>query len=337
MRTGRWFSVVALRTCGALACASGTWTAPLPAQSAAPTTPTTTVASPAARGGAVQPAAPIAGAGDLLRVEVLAPGNSSRAMLRAAADGVPLNRLQPADRQRARTVLSSISLYRRLPTVRCEVDPRVYTYFTTHPDVAVSIWRAMDVSNLQMRQTGPLEYEADAGDGTQGVISLLYRGPDCCLIHCDGQFTNPVVKKPIRAQGLMCLYTEFSRTSDGRTLATNRADIFVTFPSQTVETVARLIAPVSNRIADRNLEELSLFLRFMDAAMTTQPGWVEDVSTRLDGLLPGRREQLLQLTAEVYVDGQRQMQARNGQDPSLELILPPVRSASGETTAPIHR
>jgi hypothetical protein len=279
------------------------------------------------------PAAPTASLQDQLNVEILAEGTSARAALKSAVAAIPFDRLQPAARQQAANVVNAAGLYRRLPIVRCEVDPRVHAFFTTHPDVAVSIWRAMDVSALQMYQTGPHEYESDAGDGTQGVITVLYRTPECCVVLCNGQFTNPLVKKPIQAEGLLCLYTQFARAADGRAFATHQADVFVVFPSQTVETVAKLISPVSNKIADKNLEELCLFLRFMDAAMSTQPGWVENVSGRLDGLLAGRPEQLLQLTAEVYVDAQRRTFSRNGQQATLEMILPPVRAAGAESPA----
>ena len=51
-------------------------------------------------------------------------------------------------------------------------------------------------------------------------------------------------------------------------------DLFVMFPSNTVDTVVRVIAPVSHMIADRNFRELSLFVRFMNVAMERQPGWV---------------------------------------------------------------
>ena len=93
-----------------------------------------------------------AGTPERLRVSTSAAGTSSRDELSAAVHRLPLNELTSAHRNRVTTIANSPSLFRRLPTITCRTDPRVYSYFTQHPDVAVSIWRAMGISEMQMRR-----------------------------------------------------------------------------------------------------------------------------------------------------------------------------------------
>jgi hypothetical protein len=240
-----------------------------------------------------------------MRVDLLDKGNSSRDEMQAAVRRVPFGEFTPAVRERIRPVLESPTLFRRLPRIRCEVDSRVYSYFTTHPDVAVSIWRAMGISDMQMRQTGPWEYETDLTDGTQGVINVLYRSADKHIVMCEGQFKSPLLAKPIHSIGLMSLQVEYTRDASGRSHVTHSADVFVLFPSHAVEAVARLISPMSFKMADRNFEEVTLFLRMMDEAMTRQPGWVEQIAPRLEGVLPGRDGELLDVMTQVFADAQQ--------------------------------
>ena len=261
-----------------------------------------------------------------LRLDVLEKGNSSRDEMQAAVRRVPYAEFTPAVRERLRPVLQSPTLFRRLPKIRCEVDSRAYSFFTTHPDVAVSIWRAMGISDMQMRQTGPFEYETDLTDGTQGVVTVLYRSAETHVVMCEGQFKSPLLAKPIHSVGLMSLQAEFTRDAAGRGFVTHSADVFVLFPSNAVEAVARLISPMSFKMADRNFEEVSLFLRMMDEAMSRQPEWVEQISPRLDGVLPGRDGELLDVMTQVYADAQqRQPQAISPVSPTALGPASPLR------------
>ena len=238
------------------------------------------------------------------QIQVVDKGSSSRRTRRAAIDGLGLNRLPSQNRRYAQSIVDDISIFRRLPAYRCEVEPRVHDYFTHHPDVAVSVWRAMGVSQLQMWKTSDWSYGMDTKDGTTGTIQVLYRSRESCLIVCQGMFKSPYLQNAIAAKSLIHLRTRFSQDDSGRTLATHQADMFVQFPSQKVETVAKLVSPVSNVIIDRNFQEISLFIHVMGLAMGRQPGWVEKLAGSLDGIEEDERTELIKLTAAVYVDTQ---------------------------------
>ncbi len=268
-----------------------------------------------------------------LKVETLHVGTSHKKTRDEALKLLPIAQLPAASQQMASGVINNSSLYRRLPTIRSQVDHRVYRYFADHPDVAVSLWRAMGVSKLQMFQTGEYEYEADAKDGTVGVITILSRTPTDCLIHCSGMFQSPVLSKPISARAIMHVRTVFEVNAEGQQIVTHNADMFVSFPSQTVETVAKAMAPISNKITDKNFEEISLFIRMMQLAMTTQPGWVEQMAAKLDGVIAGSADALLQVTAQSYIEEKKRLGEITGDPVSLETIRPPV-AIGNETTIP---
>ena len=261
-------------------------------------------------------------------VRILEKGTSSRAARKTAVDGVPLGRMTVENRKRAEELLRSISLYRQLPTVAFEVDPDVYRYFIACPDAAVAIWRVMGISKFQMWQTAADQYEADAGDGTQGVVDVLLRSDDHNVIVCEGVFSSPLLAAPIRSKALLHLETAFLQDQEGRTWAKHRLNMFVSFPSQTVEAAAKLISPVSNLIVDRNFREISLFVQLMSTAMARQPGWVERVADRMEGVPEIRKTQLLKLTAQVYVAACKREAASAGGDVSIDEILKPFGNPS---------
>lgn len=270
-------------------------------------------------------------AGQELKVDTLHAGTSAKKTKDESIRALPVRDLNEPTQRMVNSIVQNSSLYRRLPTIRCQVDHRTYRFFADHPDVAVSLWRAMGVSKLEMHQTGEWEYESDAKDGTVGVITILRRTPTDCLIHCNGMFQSPVLAKPIQAQAIVYVRTSFEVDNAGHQMVTHTADMFVTFPSQTVETVAKAMAPISNKITDKNFEEVSLFLRMMQLAMTQQPGWVEQVTSKLEGIMPGRADTLLEITAQCYIDEKRRLGEIVGEPATLEKVRPPVAAAPSPT------
>lgn len=235
-----------------------------------------------------------------VEAHVQVKGTSSDKVKKEALSELPLDRLTPQNQARVQSLLNEVGYFRRLPTTVFAADPDVYQFFIRYPDVAVSIWRVMGISEMKMWQTGPNEYEGDSGDGSTGTIDVIYRGPEENMLICEGQYQSPILKKPIKARSLVLLRTSFIKESDGTIYVTHRADMYVAFPSQTVETVAKVLSPVTGSMADRTFTEMSLFLRMMSLAMTRRPSWVDQIAGQLEGVADVRKQQLRQVTVQVH-------------------------------------
>jgi hypothetical protein len=128
----------------------------------------------------------------------------------------------------------------------------------------------------------------------------LHTGAEKNLVTCDGLYKSPLLVKPIEAKSLLFLQTNFTRDADGTVYVTHRADLFVTFPSQTVDVVSRIFSPLTVSMTDRTFTEVSLFLKMMSLAMTRRPDWVEQIAGQMEGVADVRREQVLELNAQVH-------------------------------------
>jgi hypothetical protein len=242
-----------------------------------------------------------------VEAHIQSKGTSSDKVKKAALPDLPLDKLSPQNLVRVQTLLDEVGYFRRLPTTVFAVEPEVYSFFIRYPDVAVSIWRVMGISEMKMWQTGPNEYEGDSGDGSTGTIDILYRSAELNLLMCDGQYQSPILKKPIKARSLILLKSTFNKEADGTIFVTHRADMYVTFPSQTVETAAKILSPVTGPMADRTFTEMSLFLRMMSLAMTRRPTWVDQVAGQMEGVADVRKGQLRQVMLSVHnIERQRQ-------------------------------
>ncbi len=237
-------------------------------------------------------------------IELDAKGTSETSARKAATAALPIDQLSAENRQKVQTLLKSVSFYRRLPKVTFTVEPEVYNYFLAHPDVAVSIWRAMKISKLKMWQTGRFDYEADTGDGSVGALEILHIGGEKNLVVCDGMYKSQLFSKPIEARSLVLLQASFAKQPDGTVLVTHRADLFVSFPSTAIDVVARIFSPLTVKMTDRTFTEISLFLKMMSMAMSRRPDWVEHITEKMEGVADVRKEQVLELSTQVFTSAQ---------------------------------
>ena len=244
-----------------------------------------------------------------LGVSTIKVGSSTTAVRKQALAELPLDRLSDEARTKAESLLKNLGMFRRLPTLSFEVDPEVYDYFLRNPDVAVATWRAMEISKFKLLSVGPNRYQADAGDGSVGQVELFYQSPEDTLIHCDGAFKSPLLPKPIVARSLMRLQTTFAKEPDGRIIGTHSGDVFVEFPSQAVETVAKAISPVSHTIADRNFKQMTLFAHLMSQAMARHPGWIEVIGNKLDGIGAERKQEFMEVSARSHAMSRKRLNA----------------------------
>ena len=84
--------------------------------------------------------------------QVVKRPTSAKAARKAALALLPFDKMSPeTPGARVAKIANDNSMFRELPTYRFQVDPRCYYFFMKHPDVAVSIWRVMQISEFKMR------------------------------------------------------------------------------------------------------------------------------------------------------------------------------------------
>jgi len=231
-------------------------------------------------------------------IRVLSTGDSSADSQKKAAAAVPLNQLTAENRMRAKKILDGCSQYRRLPSLQYAIDEPVYRYLLQHPDVAVSTWRVMGISRFEMWQTGPQVFEAQAIDGSEGVVDILYQDHNQMLLVCDGNYHNPLLPKALEASALIWFRLSCTPNAEGCQTVTQKADVFVRFPSPGVSAVAKMLSPVTNSMMDRNLFEVSLYGSMMSRAVRDEPGWIVQVAEQMEGVLPQRKGELITIARQ---------------------------------------
>lgn len=234
-------------------------------------------------------------------VKVVKKGSSNKKAREISRNVLPLDRMKPADRKEVEKLLKNTSFFRESETLKIEVDPRAYLYFVWNPEMTVEIWKAMGISKFRMKPTSKRNYRAETGDGSSGTLRTLYRGQYHNVVLGEGVYKNPLLPKAIRARALIHLQTQFTRNKEGKTFATHRVFMHVVFPSSAVETVSKILEPLSKAIADQNFRDISLFVYLMSQSMEKQPGWIEHLAKSIEDVPQKKKEQFLKIAAQAYL------------------------------------
>jgi hypothetical protein len=226
-------------------------------------------------------------------IKVLADGESSQTAEDQARTSMPLNAMTPQNRQRAQVIIKERSQFRRLPSLQYTIDEPMFRYLLKHPDVAVSTWRVMGISRFEMWQTGENEFEAQAIDGSEGIADILYQDNSQMVFICQGSYHNPLLPRAMEAAALIWFRAVYTPNSDGSHTVSQKADVFVRFPSSGVSAIAKVLTPVLHTLMDRNLFEVSLYGSMMSRAVRDEPDWVIQVAQQMEGVLPQRKNELI--------------------------------------------
>ncbi len=235
-------------------------------------------------------------------VSILEDATSEKKVLESTKQRVPYGKMSRNAQARAAHILDNVSQYRRMPSLQYRINPNIYQYLINHPDVAISTWRVMGISTLQMWQTSEFKYEAKATDGSTGTADILWRDSNQCLFIVEGKYQSPLLPGSIEASALVWLQFRFVEGKDGSLLVNQQVETFLYFPSTAIDAIAKLTSRLTSSILDRNVFEVSLYARMMTKAAEKEPQWIEQLAERLDGVPLQRRRELASISRGLNPD-----------------------------------
>ena len=224
---------------------------------------------------------------------------SSKAARADATRAIPYQQLDAATREKVAGVVAHTSLFRRMPLHVAECDPDLYHFLAENPDLIVSMWDALGISQVTVKRTGPTTFEANDGAGTRAEIELCASTADTQLYYCRGRYEGTMFDRAIEARCVLVLKSRIKPDAHGRPIATTRLDVFIEIPHAGLQIVAKTLQPLIVHSADYNFTETASFVSLVSRTAVRNPGGLARLSRRMTGVDDERREEFVELTAQV--------------------------------------
>lgn len=226
-------------------------------------------------------------------------GTTSRAACQSALRSIPLEKLDVTARAKVGSVLSNVTVFRRMPIQVVDCDPHLYLFLVRHPDVVVNIWQVLKISSLELREIGPAVYRMVESVGTLATVEFLYRSHDTHVIYAEGSYEGPLLARPVRGRCLMVLKSGYVRETDGRYYITSRLDTFLNVEPGGIELLAKAFHPLMGQVADDNFVQTVAFIGSLSRTAEVNCRGVQRLAGRLNHVQPQLRTQLGQLAAKI--------------------------------------
>jgi hypothetical protein len=245
----------------------------------------------------------------------ISQATTSLAARQEAIRSLPLAKLNAQDKAKANSVLSDITVFRRLPVSMIECDPDLYLFFVQHPDVIVNIWEAMKLSELQVRQTTSGAYRVVDTDGTTANFEFIYRSREMNIVYAEGSYTGAFQQRLVKGRALIVLRSGYVQETDGRNYVTSRMEVFLSVDPGAVELVAKTLHPLVGKIVDNNFTQSVAFVGSLShSAEINSPG-VKRLSEKLTHVQPELRRQLADLAESAAKKAGEQSPRRGESQP----------------------
>ena len=241
---------------------------------------------------------PVAAAGPL-SIRSVSQGSTSKAARQDAIRSIPLEKLAADDRAKVESVLSDVSIFRRMPTKVIDCDPDMYLFLVRHPDVVVNIWELLKISRLQLRQTDENLFQVVEPAGTVAQFSYVYRSHDTHVLYGEGKYEGPLMQRPARGRGVLVLKCGYVRETNNRYYITNRLDCFMTIEPAGIELLSKTVSPLMGKTVDNNFAQTVAFVGSLSRTAEVNGYGVQLLATQLKHVMPEVRGQFAQLAASM--------------------------------------
>jgi hypothetical protein len=242
---------------------------------------------------------PASAATPTLRRANLVGATSSRAARSSALRSIPFDQLDEPAKAKVRSVLSKVSVFRRMPVRVIDCDPNLYLFLVRHPDVVVNIWEELKLTQLGLSELEGGGYRFVEPDGMVANVEYLYCGHDTHVIYATGTYDGPLFAKPVRGRALMVLKSGYVQETDGRHYITTRLDTFLSVDHGGVELLTKTFHPLLGKTADVNFIQTVAFLGSLSRTAEVNARGVQRLASRLSGVRPELRTRLAVLAAGI--------------------------------------
>lgn len=223
---------------------------------------------------------------------------TSRAAKEDAIRGIPFQSLSQEAQQRITAVVRKPTMFRRMPVTAIQCDPELHRFSVRHPEVIVSIWQLMGITQVKAQRTAPYVLKCDDGVGTITDMELIYGDADTHVLMCEGAYDGPLFRKPLTGRCVLVLRTSSAQNGTGYQI-NNMLDVFVQVDHAGLDIFAKTLHPLLGKSADINFTESMRFMEKMSRAAENNGEGMQGMILRLDGLQPSVREQFKQVVVNV--------------------------------------
>ena len=261
-----------------------------------------------------------------------ATGSSHRSHRTAGIKAIPFDKINATAQKRIKDVINRPSFYRRLPVQTIDADPEYFRLLVRKPELIVSIWQLMGVTQMSTERTGPFTVKTNDGAGTISDLELVYGNDKLHVFYGNGSYKGPMLKQKLTGRCVIVLQTQATETATGFDL-TNVLDIYLKVDNVTASLITRTIQPLVGTTADHNFSESLKFVQRLNQSTRANGPGVKGMGRKLQ-IDNQVRDDFDKVVDQVYARASQKRQQANLSRPSSPVSKTPQTTRPRTVQAP---
>ena len=181
-----------------------------------------------------------------------APAESCRLASQHAGVTFPVERLDPAWVCRLRPIIDDFTTANKVGPVVTPLQESVYVYLLDRPPVAAALVNRLELGLYKAEARGPGRYWGDDGEGTEGMVELVYQDPRHRLYYLEGSHHSTLLPH-VHGKAVMLLSMTPVKDVAGHEAVETTLVSYTTLDNRILAGLVSLLRPLVGRTVSRKL------------------------------------------------------------------------------------
>jgi hypothetical protein len=214
--------------------------------------------------------------------EPVAVGDSTREARDKAVKGIPFTQLTPQATSKLSAVIEGSSYFRRMPAQTLHCEPEVLISLARNPEVLVSIWDTMGITQVKLDRTAQYQHSGSDGAGTTCKLDLIYGNDATHVYFVEGDYDGQMWPKKLTGKSVIILHQTPAQEINGMRRITVWMDVFLKVDNIGADLVVRTLSPLVNKSADSNFVESVAFVEQISQAAAVNSSGLQTLIAKLN-------------------------------------------------------
>jgi hypothetical protein len=164
----------------------------------------------------------------------------------------PVDKLDASSRCRIGAVVNGYTTSGQIGPAQTPVNSQLYEYLLDRPPLIAALTERLGLGAYQFTTRERNQFWVNDGDGTQGLLTLVYQDPAHRIYHIDGYHEGQVFPL-VRAKAAVFMHIAPSTTSDGYPIVQTSLMAYTKLDDSLLAGLVRILRPMIGEAVTRKL------------------------------------------------------------------------------------
>jgi hypothetical protein len=195
----------------------------------------------------------------------------------------PVERIESTWACRLQPIIGHFTTANKLGPLRTPLPEVVYLYLLDRPPIAAALVSRLGIATYQSEMRGPGRYWGSDGEGTEGIVDLVYQDRTSRIYYLEGSHDSRFLP---RITGKAVVLLRMNRVSDPNGIEAMDSTLvsYTRVDNRFLAGIVSLVRPFAGNAVTRKLTKAVDTVNLLSEAMRQQPDRVLSAATQSPGL-----------------------------------------------------